>query len=266
MKKILSLIICALMIVLAAVPVFAKTAGIAGDVNKDGGVDNKDVVSLFRRVSGGNVDVDEIAADCNGDGTVDNKDVVILFRFTSGQDVEITYGPQEIVVPEVKITYVTADIYADKATAEKEGYTAASNDRLSKWFSDKAELDPDTWEVLAPKGFNSVSEYVIRRARGQYIEEVTVLKVKNGGSLSDVRSMAEFRCSTEKENADYTLYDDEDHRNAKMLNTGKVVVAGNFVIYAVTENTEVSILRARKYVQDHPDCTAAQLYKAIVCD
>ena len=67
-----------------------------------------------------------------------------------------------------------------------------------------------------------------------------------------------------KNNDDFKLYDDENGTNAKMMDTGRVEVIGNFVVYAVTQNTDVSILRAQKYVQDNPNCTSYELYKAIV--
>lgn len=67
--------------------------GTAGDINGDGNVDNKDVVTLFRYVSASRVDyIDTVAADCNGDGEINNKDVTTLFRFVSGQDIELKYG------------------------------------------------------------------------------------------------------------------------------------------------------------------------------
>ena len=58
-----------------------------GDVNGDGEVDNKDVVALFRYVSGGNINVNEAALDINSDGDVNNKDVMVLFRRLSGSPV-----------------------------------------------------------------------------------------------------------------------------------------------------------------------------------
>lgn len=54
-----------------------------GDVNKDGFVDNKDVVVLFRELSKTNPNLDPAVADYNKDGFVDNKDVVVLFRALS---------------------------------------------------------------------------------------------------------------------------------------------------------------------------------------
>ena len=53
-----------------------------GDLNGDGSVDNKDVVTLFRYVSTNTEDAD-LKYDFNGDGEVDNKDVVSLFRAVS---------------------------------------------------------------------------------------------------------------------------------------------------------------------------------------
>ena len=78
---------------LLAGEIISEPAGIPGDVNGDKAVDNKDVVALFRAVSG-NIpeNYDEIAADCNGDGTTDNKDVVTLFRAVSGYEIELKYG------------------------------------------------------------------------------------------------------------------------------------------------------------------------------
>ena len=56
-----------------------------GDVNGDKETDNKDVVTLFRYLSGDkNVTVVEANVDINGDGDQNNKDVSVLFRFLCG--------------------------------------------------------------------------------------------------------------------------------------------------------------------------------------
>ena len=76
--------------------VLVKTSGaeLKYDINGDGETDNKDVVILFRYLSGSTVDVNVIALDINGDGSVDNKDVVVLFRYLSGDtSVEISNIP-----------------------------------------------------------------------------------------------------------------------------------------------------------------------------
>ncbi len=90
--------------------------GIPGDVNCDEEVDNKDVVTLFRFVSGIEVsNIDITAADCNGDGETDNKDVVVLFRFVSGADVNIVYGSGVKPVEE-EPSKNTVEINFDKIT------------------------------------------------------------------------------------------------------------------------------------------------------
>ena len=53
-----------------------------GDCNGDGNVNNKDVVALFKYVSGGNTEYIS-AYDFTGDGSINNKDVVALFKYVS---------------------------------------------------------------------------------------------------------------------------------------------------------------------------------------
>ena len=102
MKKLLSVILSAIMIVSVIcssqiISVSAAGAGMAGDVNTDKKVNNKDVTVLFRYTSGATQDAfDETAADCNGDGGIDNKDVADLFRYLSGLDVKLYYGKKPV--------------------------------------------------------------------------------------------------------------------------------------------------------------------------
>ncbi len=98
MKKIVS-VFAALVITAAAIMGTGVIAsGIRGDCNGDNTVDNKDVVILFRYVSGGpeeNVAVSN--CDYNGDGEINNKDVASLFRDISSGSVVLTpvEGPDE---------------------------------------------------------------------------------------------------------------------------------------------------------------------------
>ncbi|MBQ4546680.1 MAG: InlB B-repeat-containing protein [Oscillospiraceae bacterium] len=62
---------------------------IPGDINGDGNVNNKDVMTLFYYLSGLDYYVVEAATDVNGDGNVNNKDVMTLFYYLSGLDYEI---------------------------------------------------------------------------------------------------------------------------------------------------------------------------------
>lgn len=68
--------------------VYVELDGDKGDINGDGAKNNKDVVALFRYVSGGGGDVVISNCDVNGDGGTNNKDVTALFRFVSGGGVQ----------------------------------------------------------------------------------------------------------------------------------------------------------------------------------
>ena len=58
---------------------------LSGDINGDGDVNNKDVVVLFRYVSGNDKETDEKVYDFNEDDKVGNKDVAALFRHVSAE-------------------------------------------------------------------------------------------------------------------------------------------------------------------------------------
>lgn len=60
------------------------SSGVAGDINGDGIVNNKDSVLLFRYLAGWDITVDKAALDVTGDGAVNNKDAVTLFRYVAG--------------------------------------------------------------------------------------------------------------------------------------------------------------------------------------
>ncbi len=62
---------------------------IAGDINGDGSLNNKDLTRLFQYLSDWDVEVNEAALDINGDGSVNNKDLTRLFQYLSDWDVEI---------------------------------------------------------------------------------------------------------------------------------------------------------------------------------
>ncbi len=175
-------------------------------------------------------------------------------------------GVEDVTVPDVTMNWVAADVYVNAEAVEATGYKVADNANISSWFAEKKEIDTETWEVKLPAGFTKLDEYVLRIAQGQYIMEVSVLKVKDAADIEEVKAMAEFRRNKQKNNNDFKLYDDENGTNAKMIETGKVSVFGNFVVYAVTDNTEVSMLRAQSYVANHPDCSAVELYHAIVSE
>ncbi len=99
MKRIISVLL-ALFMLSAVIAGTASATNLPGDCNGDTLIDNKDVVVLFRYVSGGDSNAVEANCDFNNDGAIDNKDVVALFRAVSGggsgstsEDEEPDYGP-----------------------------------------------------------------------------------------------------------------------------------------------------------------------------
>ncbi len=78
-----------LTVFLSAVLLSSSVAGLFGDVNDDGEVNNKDVVTLFRLLSADTAGKLPEKYDINGDGSVDNKDVAVLFRQVSGEFIDM---------------------------------------------------------------------------------------------------------------------------------------------------------------------------------
>ena len=62
---------------------------IAGDINGDGNLNNKDVTRFMQYNAGWDVEVNEEALDVNGDGSINNKDVTRLMQYIAGWDVKI---------------------------------------------------------------------------------------------------------------------------------------------------------------------------------
>ena len=96
-----------------------KTHFLPGDINGDGEVDNKDVVVLFRFVSGSDIVVNEAALDVNGDGEVDNKDVIVLFRHLSNDEIEISGKPYSPASGRVIFAVITQRIKALLSKTER---------------------------------------------------------------------------------------------------------------------------------------------------
>ena len=87
MKRITSImmIISIIASVFLLSPTSSASEFLIGDCNGDGETNNKDVVVLFRYVSGNKNAVVEENCDYNNDGNIDNKDVVALFRYISSE-------------------------------------------------------------------------------------------------------------------------------------------------------------------------------------
>lgn len=107
-------------------------SGIAGDINGDKKVNNKDAMLLFQYVAGWDVEVDLGAVDCNGDGSVNTKDAITLFRYCAGwPDIVIVY-------PGVLCTHELTAVARKEATCEEDGnieYWHCS--KCGKYFSNE---------------------------------------------------------------------------------------------------------------------------------
>lgn len=62
---------------------------IAGDINNDSKVNNKDVSRLMQYLANWHVEVNTSVIDCNGDSKVNNKDVSRLMQYLANWDVEL---------------------------------------------------------------------------------------------------------------------------------------------------------------------------------
>ena len=107
MKRFISLLIVLVIMSALLIGTGVSAASLSGDANGDGEIDNKDVVILFRFLSGSTKNVVEDNCDYNNDGEINNKDVVILFRwasnpieFTSTFD-KLSYGSKTIADEDV---------------------------------------------------------------------------------------------------------------------------------------------------------------------
>lgn len=107
MKKLVCLLLAAVTFAAAAAwtGIFAKS-GISGDVNGDGSLDNKDVVTLFRFLSADNAGAADETFDFNKDGETDNKDVVALFRYLSSAEAGKTEETEEIPQDEKELVVI----------------------------------------------------------------------------------------------------------------------------------------------------------------
>ncbi len=105
----------------------------AGDVNRDGKVNNKDITALFGYNSGSMDEsmIDLFAADCNGDGDINNKDVMLLFKSISGYDVDIFYGR----LPQNNDSFAIPDLPDDPGGDEPTG-TPYQFDRIEVLIPD----------------------------------------------------------------------------------------------------------------------------------
>ena len=119
MKRFISLILAVIIASAMLTGAGAAAAGIPGDTNGDGEIDNKDVVVLFRYVSGNKSGAVEENCDYNGDGETDNKDVVALFRAVSEGLPSIITG-EFIITPDESATLSVPRVFGDHMVLQRD--------------------------------------------------------------------------------------------------------------------------------------------------
>ena len=206
MKKITAIILACLTLILTV------TAGAAnetktGDVNRDGTTDNKDVVVLFRYVSGVIYDVfDQTAADMNNDKAVNNKDVTLLFRYISAPH-EPTDKPVVIGMSYVDGRYLvygsaepfsvihSVDAYggeAENVCNNKYFYvevSASEGDKLSFYATAPGKLESKKTSVTVTASAYSSNIFVGKNSRIFYLPTRSFLE----GCEADTNSLAAIK-------------------------------------------------------------------------
>ncbi|MBO4734083.1 MAG: hypothetical protein J5662_06350 [Clostridia bacterium] len=193
LKKLLALTVC-LFLFLGALPVNAQesaatevtlhsfnrylgpaaTAVLAGDINNDGRVNNKDLTRLFQYLSDWEVEVNRATLDTNGDNRVNNKDLTRLFQFLSDWDVEIF--PQASQVCEHKNTEKRGEQFA---TCTQYGYSGDTYCLdCGEKLSDGADILPLGHDYVATVASPTCTEggftmYICSRCQNSYVADYT---------------------------------------------------------------------------------------------
>lgn len=134
-----------------------------GDVNGDLEINNKDVVILFRSLSGGSEKIIESSADVNSDGEINNKDVTLLFRYLSGS--------AEIPVP-VDNNRRVVDMYDKAEYNAKTAMVLPEGSFFSQHFSINSKFD--SLSVWCPSWDNNVGN--IKLSLYKYQNSITESK------------------------------------------------------------------------------------------
>lgn len=166
----------------------------------------------------------------------------------------------DIVVPDVTMNYPAYSVYRNSVEEGSQDKVPTSAN-LSSWFAETTEFDED-FNILTPAAFEHISEYVLHMPEGRSAVEVCIFKVADSGDAAAVKALAEYR-KVKVDGSDIRLYDESAD---ELLEFANAFVLGPFAIYVCTEDTAVSVLRAQKFYSENPNCSALELYKAIVSD
>lgn len=119
MKRFISLLTVLVITSALLIGTGVSAASLSGDANGDGEIDNKDVVVLFRFLSGSTKNVVEDNCDYNNDGEINNKDVTVLFRFLSGSNPS-SGGDEFVIKPDSSATLAVSHVFGDHMVIQRD--------------------------------------------------------------------------------------------------------------------------------------------------
>ena len=143
------------------------TNAVAGDVNGDGVVNNKDVTRLFQYLAKWEVSVGAATVDVNGDGVVNNKDVTRLFQYLAKWEVEahvtkffkVTFeGNGGTLVSGEEVQKVKEKKSATAPEYEREGYEFIGFDKDFSCVTKRMTVTAQ-WKAIAPHEHTFATEW-----------------------------------------------------------------------------------------------------------
>lgn len=192
MKKIVSLLLSLIMASSLFTYAGTSSAVLSGDANGDGELDNKDVVVLFRYVSGDSSAAVTENCDYNGDGEINNKDVTMLFRALSGSQ-----QPEDGMEPGWDQTVSTANSLANGVQGR---FTDALRSKFA-FSNQRASLLYD----LTSNGNTGLSA-IYNTDGDAYFDTVSDVMITNDGkTYSSAQSVADGRMNSHR--LGYYYYD-----------------------------------------------------------
>lgn len=181
MKKFICVILTVIMLTVAA-------SAVLGDVNSDGKVNNKDVVSLFRYVNGNKDAIkDETACDINADGKLNNKDVVYLFRSVNGIALPGSVFEEAVLYPCNEIEHVF-----DEDTLQRIIYMGMTAGRNVRHVCPGESFQFRLYSAMEPDIEISLKDVDLSISSGEEFCELTdngVFKAKKEGDVTLIASL-----------------------------------------------------------------------------
>lgn len=140
MKRAIALLLCLCLTFLAVPYVFAAGHTLA-DVNGDGSINVKDVLTLRKRIAGISVDIVEGAADINGDGDLTMDDVRLLRRHFAGLITIDALPITDAIFSSVYISGIDLNNYFIVIPANCDVYTVYAAELLQDYIEDKTYIE-----------------------------------------------------------------------------------------------------------------------------